>query len=187
MSSPIDHSRPRGYDPLRFRRGTRGFATLVTALNGFIVLGVGTVVLPATRLPELGFGWVVPLVVVAGILHFAAVVGLIRGRTWSRSIVGYLAAAGIGVAAYSQLALFTGLDLFAATSALPADQAGREGFGLSAWMIGSWLVAARFAITAFGTPARTVVVPVAATEATTAPAPNARRAAPQYASPVAVA
>ena len=66
MSSSIDHSRPRGHDAIRFRRGTRGFAAVVTALNGFVVLAVGAVVLPSTRLSELGFGWAIPLVVVAG-------------------------------------------------------------------------------------------------------------------------
>jgi hypothetical protein len=188
MSSSIDHSRPRGYDPIRFRRGTRGFAAFVTALNGFVVLGVGAIVLPTTRLPELGFGWVIPLAVVAGILHLVAVVGLIRGRTWSRALVGYLAAAGIGLAAYGQLALLTGLDLFAATSALPADQAAREGFGLATWMIGAWLVAARFSITAFAALAPSVTAPVPAAARATAPASTeARRAAPRYASPVAAA
>jgi len=162
MSSSIDHSRPRGHDAIRFRRGTRGFAAVVTALNGFVVLAVGAVVLPSTRLSELGFGWAIPLVVVAGLLHLVAVVGLVRGRTWSRSLVGYLSAAGIGVAAYSLLALITGLDLFAATSALPAEQAGREGLGVAAWMIGAWLVAARFAIEAFASSARPAAVPVTA-------------------------
>jgi hypothetical protein len=188
MSSSIDHTRPRGYDAIRFRRGTRGFAAVVTALNGFVVLAVGAVVLPSTRLSELGFGWAIPLVVVAGLLHLVAVVGLVRGRTWSRSLVGYLSAAGIGVAAYSLLALITGLDLFAATSALPAEQAGREGLGVAAWMIGAWLVAARFAIEAFASSARPAAVPVTAATRVAAVASTAsRRTATRFASPVAAA
>jgi hypothetical protein len=149
------------------------------------VLGPGAVVLPSTRLPELGFGWAIPLVVVAGILHLVAVVGLVRGRTSSRSLVAYLSAAGIGVAAYSLLALITGLDGFAATSALPAEQAARQGVGLAAWMIGAWLAAARFAISAFATSTRPATAPVAATRVAAVASTANRRAAPRFASPVA--
>ncbi|MGK2851573.1 MAG: hypothetical protein ACSLFN_11765 [Candidatus Limnocylindrales bacterium] len=42
----------RTWDPLRFQRGTRGFAAFVTAINGFVLLGVGAVVAPATDLPD---------------------------------------------------------------------------------------------------------------------------------------
>lgn len=40
----------------------------------------------------------------------------------------------------------TGLDPIGATSSLSATEARAEGLGLMVWMIGLWLVAARFAI-----------------------------------------
>ena len=38
----------RTYDPIRFRRGTRGFAAFVTGLNGFVVLGAALLVVPTS-------------------------------------------------------------------------------------------------------------------------------------------
>ena len=127
------------------RRGTRGFAAFVTLLAGFAVLGVGAVVLPNTTLGSLALSWLVPLTVAFGIGHFVAAYGLIRRRTWSVALTGYLAAIGLGVAAYGLLLTLTGLDPFGATSTLPAAQASAEGVGLLLWMSGLWLVAARFA------------------------------------------
>ena len=39
----------------------------------------------------------------------------------------------------------TGADPFGATSSLPSDRAWAQGVGLLVWMIGLWVVAARFA------------------------------------------
>lgn len=157
----------RRYDPIRYRRGIRGFAAFVTTLNGLIVLGLGAVVLPSIDLPTVAANWLVPLTIAAGILHLVAAVGLVRGKRWSRSLVAYLAAAGIGVAAYALLAVVTDLDVFGATSSLPAGQATASGVGFSLWMIGSWLVATRVAFAVFA-PAPTTA-PTA--EAVSAPAP----------------
>jgi hypothetical protein len=133
------------YDPVRYQRGTRGFAAFVTALNGFAVLGLGTLVLPASDLPDWAMAWAVGLSVAAGVLHLVAVVGLIRARRWARDLVGYLAAAGIGAA-------FFGL-LMVARAQMPLggpDMASTIGFFI--WMIGTWAVAARFAFRAFAMP-----------------------------------
>lgn len=127
------------------RRGTRGFAAFLTALAGFVVLGVGAFVLPTTSLDRIAMAWLVPAAVAFGIAHFVAVVGLIRRSSWSAALTGYLAAIGIGVAAYGLLVTLTGLDPFGATSSLPGDQARAEGVGLLLWMIGLWALAARFA------------------------------------------
>jgi hypothetical protein len=127
------------------RRGTRGFAAFVTLLAGFVVLGVGAVVLPTTTLGSLALSWLVPLTVAFGIGHFVAVYGLVRRRSWSFALTGYLAAIGLGVVAYGLLLALTGLDPFGATSTLPAAQASAEGVGLLLWMSGLWLVAARYA------------------------------------------
>jgi uncharacterized membrane protein YagU involved in acid resistance len=140
------------------RRGTRGFAAVVTALAGFVSLAVGLVALPASSLDRAAVNPLVILVVAFGILHLVAVVGLVRNRAWSARLVGYLASVGIGVAAYGLLVTITGLDPFGAMSSLPADRARAEGVGLLVWMIGLWLVAARFAIRGVPRPASTGIV-----------------------------
>lgn len=128
-----------------YRRGTRGFAAFVIGLAGFVVLGIGAVVLPNTAFDRLAMSWLIPLTVAFGIGHFVAVYGLIRRRDWSAGLTGYLAAIGIGIAAYGLLVTLTGLDPFGATSSLPGDQARSEGVGLLLWMIGLWVVAFRYA------------------------------------------
>ena len=131
----------RTYDQVRYHRGSRGFAAFVTGLNAAVLLGLALFVTPALALPQPAATWFVILAGGAGIGHVAAVVGLIRGRAWSGALVGYLAAAGIAVAGFGALAAATGLDVFGA---------GRgTAVGFFIWMIGSWLVATRFALKAF--------------------------------------
>jgi hypothetical protein len=149
------------------RRGTRGFAAFVVGLAGFVVLGVGAVVLPNTSLDSLALSWFVPLTVAFGLAHFVAAYGLIRRRAWSAALTGYLAAIGLGVVAYGLLLTLTGLDPFAATSSLPSGRASVEGIGLLIWMTGLWLVAARFAFRAFRTDAPAPLTGVAGTVRTT--------------------
>ena len=60
-----------------------------------------------------------------------------------------MAAIGIGIAAYGLILTLTGVDPFGATSTLPSSRAWAEGLGLLIWMIGLWLVAARYAFKAF--------------------------------------
>ncbi|HEX5148092.1 MAG TPA: hypothetical protein VFW02_03345, partial [Candidatus Limnocylindrales bacterium] len=110
--------------------------------------GVGTAVLPTTDLDRLALSWLIPLTVVFGVAHLVAAYGLVRRRDWSARLTGYLAAIGIGIAAYGLLVTLTGLDPFGATSSLPADQARAQGLGLLLWMTGLWLVATRFALRA---------------------------------------
>jgi len=130
------------------RRGTRGFAAFVTTLSGLVVLGVGAVVLPTVRLDSVALSWLIPLTVAFGIAHLVAAYGLIRRREWSGRLVGYLAAIGIGVATYGLILTVTGVDPFGATSKLPSARAWAEGLGLLIWMIGLWLIAARYAFKA---------------------------------------
>jgi hypothetical protein len=131
----------RTYDQVRYHRGSRGFAAFVTGLNAAVLLGLALFVTPALALPQPAASWFVILAGGAGIGHVAAVVGLIRGRAWSGALVGYLAAAGIAVAGFGALAAATGLDVFGAERGTTV--------GFSIWMIGSWLVATRFALKAF--------------------------------------
>jgi hypothetical protein len=128
------------------RRGTRGFAALVIGLAGLVVLGVGLVVLPESSLDRLALSWLIPVTVAFGLAHLVAAYGLVRRRAWSPALTGYLAAVGIGVAAYGLLLMVTGQDPFGATSRTPSDRAWAEGLGLLVWMIGLWVVAARYAV-----------------------------------------
>jgi len=130
------------------RRGTRGFAAFVTVLAGFVVLGVGAVVLPTVPLDTIAASWLIPLTVAFGLAHFVAAYGLVRRRDWGGRLVGYLAAIGIGISAYGLILTLTGMDPFGATSKLPSDRAWADGLGLLIWMIGLWLVAARYAFKA---------------------------------------
>ena len=152
----------RTYDPIRFTRGTRGFAAFLTALNGFVVLGAALFVVPTLDLAPLVATWAVILGTIAGIAHFVAVVGLIRGRRWAASLVGYVATAGIALAVFGALLAATRVEIFG------ADRPTSLGFFL--WMIGTWLIAARFAVKPFSfePQAHRVMVPVAK------PAPDAR-------------
>jgi hypothetical protein len=131
----------RTYDRVRYHRGSRGFAAFVTGLNAAVLLGLALFATPALGLSQPAASWFVILAGGAGIAHVAAVVGLIRGRAWSGSLVGYLAAAGIAVAAFGALAGATGLEI------LGSERGTAVGFFI--WMIGSWLVATRFALKAF--------------------------------------
>jgi hypothetical protein len=152
----------RTYDPIRFQRGTRGFAAFVTLIDGLLVLGASLIVVPQVALAPLAATWAVLLGTTAGIAHLVAVVGLIRGRRWAASLVGYLATAGIAVAVFGALLAVTDVAIFG------ADRAASAGFFI--WMAGTWLVAARFAMKPFTfTPhAHRASIPVAK------PAPDAR-------------
>lgn len=124
----------RTWDPLRFQRGTRGFAAFVTALNAFVVLGVAAVAAPSADLPDPLLAWVVILGLAAGIAHLVAVVGLVRARAWARPLVAYLAAGGIGVAVFALLMTWR-----AGESVLGAG--GGTAIGFYLWMVGAWAVA----------------------------------------------
>ena len=128
------------------RRGTRGFAAIVTALAGAVVLGVGAIAAPRAALDPAFVSWLVIAALAFGAAHFVAAYGLLRRRAWSGVLVGYLAVIGIGVTGYGLLLAVTGIDPFGATSALPSDRAWAEGVGLLIWMTGLWIVAARYAL-----------------------------------------
>jgi hypothetical protein len=150
LSRPVSHPGSQAVLPRHaHRRGTRGFAAFLVTLAGLVVLGIGVVVLPTISLDRVAMSWLITLSVVFAIAHVVAAVGLVRHSAWSPVLTSYVAAIGIGVAAYGLLVTLTGLDPFGATSSLPADRARAEGVGLLLWMIGLWTVGARFAIRGF--------------------------------------
>jgi hypothetical protein len=136
----------RTWDPIRFQRGTRGFAAFLTIINGLAVLAFGAVVTPMSGVGSPLGAWLSIIGIAAGIAHLIAVYGLIRGRRWSGSLVAYLAAAGIGASVFAILLIAR-----AGEAVLGAADASAIGFFL--WMTGSWLVATRFALKPFRTPA----------------------------------
>ncbi len=76
----------RTWDPIRFQRGTRGFAAFVTTINGLIVLAFGAVVAPQSGVGMPLAAWLSIIGIAAGLAHLVAVYGLIRGRRWSGSL-----------------------------------------------------------------------------------------------------
>jgi hypothetical protein len=131
----------RTYDSVRFHRGSRGFAAFFTGLNGFVVLGIALFVVPTLTVDPIAARWAVIVGTSVAIAHLVAVYGLIRGRRWSATLVGYLAAGGIAVSAFGALLALTGLEVFS------ADRAST--FGFFAWMIATWAIAARWAFKPF--------------------------------------
>lgn len=141
----------RTYDPVRFHRGTRGFAAFVTIINGLAMLAFGALVAPMSGVGSPLGAWLAIAGIAAGIAHLVGVYGLIRGRAWSGRLVAYLAAGGIGASVFAILLITR-----AGESILGASTATDVGFFV--WMIGSWLVAARFALKPFRAE-RPVAVP----------------------------
>jgi hypothetical protein len=136
MPAPV-----RAYDPIRYHRGTRGFAALVTTFSGFVVLAVSLLVVPGLSVDRGVATWAILLGSIAGIAHLVAAVGLIRGRRWAAELVGYLAAAGIAVSLTTALMTATDLDPF------HVDRGTTIAVAL--WLSFWWLVAVRFAIRPF--------------------------------------
>jgi hypothetical protein len=121
-----DASHPPG-DAITMYRGSRLAASFLLVLTGSAVLSVGLFILPSA----VGRGaawWIVPLGVAAGILHFAALVGISRGRDWGRTLAVLIAEFGGGIAILGAVALLTGAHPFGASSA--------TGVGLLAWSLG---------------------------------------------------
>jgi hypothetical protein len=128
------------------RRGTRGFAAVVLFLTGMIVSAVTLFVLPSTALTRDVLTILIPLAIIFSVAHFVAMYGLVRRRAWSAPLTLYLAAIGLGLAAFGCLLLVTGLDPFGRPAAEAALESRVQVVGLLVWLAGSWIVAARFAV-----------------------------------------
>ena len=128
-------------------RGSRLAASFLLVLTGFGVLAIALFTLPAA----VGHGaawWVVPVGITAGLLHFAALVGVSRGRAWGRSLAVLIAEVGGGIAILGAVALLTGAHPFGASSA--------TGVGLLVWSLGVYallgIAAGRIPVVARLTP-----------------------------------
>jgi hypothetical protein len=134
------------------RRGTRGFAAVVLFLTGMIVSAVTLFVLPSTALTRDVLTFLIPLAITFSVAHFVAMYGMIRRRAWSAPLTLYLAAIGLGLAAFGCLLLVTGLDPFGRPGAEAALEGRVQVVGLLVWLAGSWIVAARFAVRGMAPP-----------------------------------
>jgi hypothetical protein len=107
-------------------RGSRLLASFFLLLTGASMLAIGLGVLPGLIGP--GSGWVlVALTVAFAVVHFVALVGMARGRSWGRTLAVGIAEFGGGLAIAAVFALALGANLFGT-----AD--GRATvFGLAAW------------------------------------------------------
>jgi hypothetical protein len=136
------------------RLGTRGFAAVVLLLGGMIVSAVTLFVLPSTALAAGVLTIVIPLAIVFSAAHFVAMYGLIRRRAWSVVLTLYLAAIGLGLVAFACLLLVAGLDPLGRPGAESPLESRVQIVGLLAWLAGSWIVAARFAVRGMAAPLR---------------------------------
>ena len=104
-------------------RGSRLAASFLLVLTGLAVSAIALFVLPQTT-PASG-PWLVVVGIVAAILHFAALVGIARGRDWGRNLAVFVAELGGGVSILGAVALLTGAKPFGASSS--------TGVGLILW------------------------------------------------------
>ena len=105
-------------------RGSRLAASFLLVLTGLAASAAALFVVP----PAFGGGggrWLVPVAIVFAIGHWAALVGVVRGRDWGRNLAVFVAELGGGLAILGAVALLTGARPFGADAA--------AGPGLVAW------------------------------------------------------
>src|SRR2546422_7621318 len=105
-------------------RGSRLAASFLLVLTGLAATATALFVLP----PAIARGaawWLVPLGVFGASLHFAALVGVVRGRDWGRNLAVFVAEIGGGIAILGAVALLTGGTPFGADAS--------TGLGLILW------------------------------------------------------
>ena len=114
-------------------RGSRLAASFLLLLTGAAALAVAPFVLPDVVGPD-GIWVVIPLAIAFGIVHFVALVGLVRGRTWARDLAVSVAEAGGGIAIAAAVAIGMGAKLPSASGTLSAaDRSGAV--GLLLWFV----------------------------------------------------
>ena len=107
-------------------RGSRLAASFLLFLTGLVAAATALFIVP----PAVGRGvawWLVPAAIFGAVLHFAALVGVARGRDWGRNLAVFIAEFGGGVAFLGGIALVVG--------ARPFGSDGGTGLGLVAWTV----------------------------------------------------
>lgn len=108
-------------------RGSRLAASFLLVLTGFAATATALFVVP----PDGGEGagrWAIPVALIFAIGHWAALVGVARGRDWGRNLAVFIAELGGGLAILGGVALLVGARPFGAEAAAAA-----AGPGLVAW------------------------------------------------------
>ncbi len=72
----------------------------------------------------------VPLLIVVGVAHVIAAVGVVAGRPWARTMARIVAVVGVALAGVLFLGLASGHDPFAAASAVGANVSRSDGLGI---------------------------------------------------------
>ncbi len=111
-------------------RGTRLAATFLLFLTGSAVAALSLGVVP-DAIGSSGAWVVIPVAIAYAVAHFAALVGIARGRSWGRSLGMSIAESGGGLAFASIAALLLGADAFSAADV-------RTALGFGAWMLGMY-------------------------------------------------
>ena len=150
------------------RRGTRGFAAFVLFLTGMTVLAVAFLVLPGSAIDGPTLTVLVPLAIAFGIAHLVAIYGILHRRTWVVPLSLYLLAIGLGVAAFQLLLLRAGIEPLLPAGVAPTPDSRLEALGLTVWLAGSWVVAARFVVRGMAVPQVRAAEPLATAVVTAA-------------------
>jgi hypothetical protein len=112
-------------------RGSRLAASLLLVLTGVAATATALFVIPPAVSRGLAW-WLVPTAIGAAVLHFAALVGIARGRDWGRNLAVFVAELGGGIAFLGGIAIITG--------ARPFGADGGTGLGLVAWTAAMYVV-----------------------------------------------
>jgi hypothetical protein len=107
-------------------RGSRLAASFLLFLTGLVATATALFVVPPAVGRSLAW-WLVPAAIVGAVLHFAALVGVARGRDWGRNLAVFIAELGGGVAFLGGIALLVG--------ARPFGSDSPTGLGLVVWTV----------------------------------------------------
>jgi len=105
-------------------RGSRLAASFLLVLTGLASAAIAVFVAPPA-LEATGARALIPVVIAFAILHFAALVGVYRGRDWGRNLAVFVAEIGGGLAILALVALAVG--------ARPFGEDTATGLGFVAW------------------------------------------------------
>jgi hypothetical protein len=131
---------PAGPRPHLAYRGTRIFTAVLLGWVGLIVLPIGSLAVTTSSTSSGGatdpglrefLNGAAPYLVVLGIVHLVAAVGIGRDRPWSYGLGMWMLAAGVLVTMLAIVTLAAGRDPFAVV-----DPIGRrDGLGLALWAL----------------------------------------------------
>ncbi|HKG55729.1 MAG TPA: hypothetical protein VKA85_00595 [Candidatus Limnocylindrales bacterium] len=130
-------------------RGTRLLTALILGFAGFVLIAFGGLAVPLSA--ELGGAAVdpglmsallgiAPLVVVLGIVHVIAAIGVARDRRWGQRLALWMVALGTFATLAGIVFALAGRDPFAVAN--PARDASRDGLGILLWTLAWYGIAA---------------------------------------------